>query len=197
MRRGGTRGARGAGFGGSVVIAGVATALLLIAITGARRPAQLEARGAPPWPAPVPRAAAAGIHAAGLSVSGTGFVVTRYAVHLDVLVAGQVVRVPAGVGRGAPVSTSDESGIIHVASDVQAPVFTLGQFFDEWQVALSASRLGGLSGGTVAAYVNGARFDGDPETVVLAPHLQIAVSYAPAGRDLVPGPASYVFPAGV
>jgi hypothetical protein len=84
-----------------------------------------------------------------------------------------------------------------VASDVQAPVFTLGQFFDEWQAALSASRLGGLRGGTAAAYVNGARFDGDPGAVVLAPHLQIAVSYAPAGGGLVPGPASYAFPAGM
>ena len=194
MRRGG---ARGPGFGASVVISAVATVLLLIAITGARRPVQLETRGAPPWPAPAPRAAAAGIHAAGLTVSGTGFVVTRYAVHLDVLVAGQVVRVPAGIGRGAPLGTSDESGIVHVASDGQAPVFTLGQFFDEWQVDLSASRLGGLRRGTVAAYVNGVRFDGDPGTVVLAPHLQIAVSYAPAGGSPVPGPASYVFPAGM
>jgi hypothetical protein len=180
-----------------VVISAVATVLLLVAITGARRPVQLEARGVPPWAAPVPRAAAAGIHAAELSASGTGFVVTRFAVHLDMLVAGRVVRVPAGVGRGAPLSTSDGSGIIHVASDAQAPVFTLGQFFDEWQVALSASRLGGLRAGTVAAYVNGARFDGDPETVVLAPHQQIAVSYAPAGRGLVPGPAAYAFPAGM
>jgi hypothetical protein len=31
-----------------------------------------------------------------------------------------------------------------VASDSQRSVYTLGQFFTEWQVALGAGRLGGL-----------------------------------------------------
>jgi hypothetical protein len=183
-----------------VVVSAVATVLLLVAITGARRPASLEARGAPPWPVPAPRAVAAGVHAAGLSLRPAGtaaVVVTRYAVHVDVLVNGRVVPVPAGIGidrrdrAAAPLTTSDGSGIVHVASGDEGPPFTLGQFFDEWQVALAARRLGGLRG-PVGVLVNGSRVDGDPGPVVLAPHQQIAVSYGTGPR----GPAGYHFPAG-
>lgn len=193
------------GFGGSVVISAVATALLLIAITGARRPLRLEARGAPPWSAPAAGAVAEGVHIAGLSLSAQPGIVTRYAVHLDVLVDGRAVAVPAGIGMDArnrqiaPLYTGDGSGIVHVSSDASSPVYTLGQFFDEWQVALTASRLGGLRNGAVAAYVNGTKFGGDPGTVVLKPHLEIAVSYDP-GRDARPAvstvPKDYAFPAG-
>jgi hypothetical protein len=191
---------RPAGFGGSVAISLVATGLLLIAITGARHPARLESRGAPPWPAPASRSVAVGVHAAGLSLGAAAGVVTRYAVHLDVLIDGKAVRVPAAIGvdgrdrEVAPLSSGDGSGIIHVSSDDPAPVFTLGQFFDEWQVALAPSRLGGLAGGTVAAYVNGSRFGGDPDAVVLAPHQEIAVSYGTGGPVRVP--LKYAFPAG-
>lgn len=187
---------RHGGFGGSVVISAVATALLLIAITGARRPPHLEARGAPPWLAPA--AAADGVHIAGLTMSAQPGVVTRYAVHLDVLVDGRAVAVPAGIGMDAhtrqlaPLYTEDGSGIVHISSDAAAPEFTLGQFFDEWQVPVTASRLGGLRNGVVAAYVNGTRFGGDPGSVVLKPHLEIAVSYGP-NRAV---PKGYAFPAG-
>ena len=179
-------------------ISAVATVLLLIAITGARKPAGREDRGAPPWPAPT--AVDAGVRAAGLSLASAG-VVTRYAVHLDVLVNGRAVPVPAGIGvdrRGravAPLVTSDGSGIIHVSSDASAPAFTLGQFFDEWQVTLTDGRLGGLRGGTTVAYVNGSRLSGDPAALVLAPHQEIAVSYRVGGGPMRM-PARYAFPAG-
>lgn len=179
-----------------MLISAVATALLLVAIAGARRPVHLQARGAPPWPAP--SSAATGVRVAGLSLDAGPKVVTRYAAHLNVFVNGRVVPVPAGIGVGprhlgiAPLYTDDASGIVHVSSDAAAPVFTLGQFFDEWQVALSAGRLGGLRGEPVIVYVDGARYDGDPRTLVLAPHLQIAVRYGSG----VAGPASYAFPAG-
>jgi hypothetical protein len=185
----------GAGFRGSVVISGVATVLLLVAITGARRPVHPEVRGAPPWPAP--GAVATGVQEAGLAFSSSPVVVTRYAVHLDVLVDGKPVRVPAGIGVDqqksllAPLSTSDDSGVIHVACDASAPVFTLGQFFDEWQVPLTGA----------TAYVNGAAYAGDPGTVVLAPHQEILVSYGspPAGgaRSASTVPSRYAFPAGM
>lgn len=189
-------GAKGAAFRGTVVISVAATALLLVAIAGARHPAQMQARGAPPWP--VPSSAATGVRIAGLPLDVGPRVVTRYAVHLDVFVDGRAVPVTTGIGVGrrdrvsAPLYTDDTSGIVHVSSGAAAPVFTLGQFFDEWQVALSANRLGGLRGKPVAVYLNGVRHDGDPGTVVLAPHLQIAVEYG--GRASVP--ASYAFPAG-
>ncbi|HEX6522724.1 MAG TPA: hypothetical protein VF070_22375 [Streptosporangiaceae bacterium] len=190
---------RSAEFGGSVGISAVATVLLLIAITGARKSGGLEARGAPPWPAPT--AVGTGVRAAGLSLASAG-VVTRYAVHLDVLVNGRAVPVPAGIGVDrrsravAPLVTSDGSGIIHVSSDAYAPVFTLGQFFDEWQVTLTDGRLGGLDGGTTVAYVNGSRLRGDPAALVLAPHQEIAVSYVADG-DQGRLPGGYTFPAGM
>jgi len=187
-----------AGFGGSVVVAMVATVLLVIAITGARKPPQLETRGAPPWPAPTAGAIDDGVHAAGLSLVASLVVATRYAVHLDVLVNGRAVTVPAGIGvdprsgQQAPLTTDGTSGIVHVLSDAQAPRFTLGQFFDEWQVTLSADQLGGLRDEPVSVYVDGARQDGDPGAVVLAPHQEIAVSLGQAGQV----PTAFAFPAG-
>jgi hypothetical protein len=166
----------GAGFGGSVVISVVATLLLLIAVSGARRPVVLEARGRPPWPAP---SSDARVPAAGTA----DFVVTRFAVHLDVLYGGKPVIVPAGVGSaGDGLFTTDASGIVHVASDQQAPEFTLGQFFTEWQVPLGAA----------TAYVNGHLVRGAPGAVVLAPHQEIAISYGAGG----PVPDRFKFPAG-
>jgi aspartate-semialdehyde dehydrogenase len=186
------------GFGGSVALSLVAALLLAAAITGARQPPQLEARAGPPWPAPPPGAVAAGVHAAGLSLAAGLVVATRFAVHLDVLVNGRAVTVPAGIGvagparEQAPLTTTDDSGVVHVASDAQAPRFTLGEFFGEWQVALSADRLGGLHGEAVSVSVDGTHADGDPGAVMLAPHQEVVVSVGSSSRV----PASYTFPAG-
>ena len=195
MRRTGGR----AGFRGSVAVSAVATMLLAAAIAGARKPPQLEARGAPPWPAPAPGAIAQGVAAAGLPLVARLVVVTRFAVHLDVLVNGRAVRIPAGIGvdgsagERAPLTTADDSGIVHASSDAQTPRFTLGEFFDEWQVALAADRLGGLRPETVSVYVDGTRTNGDPRAVVLAPHQEIAISVGPRSAP----PATYAFPAGM
>jgi hypothetical protein len=72
-------------------------------------------------------------------------------------------------------------------------VFTLGQFFDEWQVRLSRGRLGGLRAAPVTVFLDGSRAAGAPGSVLLTPHLQIAVTYRPG---LAPVPATYSFPAG-
>jgi hypothetical protein len=91
--------------------------------------------------------------------------------HLDLLVNGQAVTVPAGVGLAEPVdngsgfcfvpadgdchsgdnyypavaqsplSTISTSGIIHVQAD-RPGVYTLGQLFDEWGVRLNQSCVG-------------------------------------------------------
>lgn len=97
-------------------------------------------------------------------------------VHLDVIVDGRRVTVPAGVGlaepddtgpckppqprvgdcaadgfyvaqvANSPLHTHSASGLIHVESD--RPVsFTLGQFFDEWGVRLDARCVGGYCSG--------------------------------------------------
>jgi hypothetical protein len=78
-------------------------------------------------------------------------------------------------------------------------VFTLGQLFTEWGVALNANQVGGLKvDGTHAlrAYVNGRRLQGDPATIRLKPHLEIALWYGPAGTN-PKVPKSYRFPEGL
>jgi hypothetical protein len=141
-----------AGFGGRVMISVTATLVLVLVIFSPPAAARLEARGVPPWPAPDPAQLASGVHAAGLTLLPTPGVVVRYVVHLDVIADGRRVTVPAGIGldyrdrRIAALYTSDSSGILHVDSDADRDIFTLGQFFDEWQVALAANRLGGLGG---------------------------------------------------
>jgi hypothetical protein len=192
---------RPAGFGVRLAVSATATILLVIAIIGAGRPARPQARGGPPWPAPAQ--VAVGVRAAGLSLRPAPGQVVRYAVHLDVIVDGQRVTVPAGIGIDyrarliADLYSDDTSGIIHVASDSQQGVYTLGQFFAEWQVALTAGHLGGLQVSRrdpVEVYLDGARVTGDPGSVVLAPHQEIVVAYR-AGSARIP--AGYAFPAGV
>jgi hypothetical protein len=65
----------------------------------------------------------------------------------------------------AALYTSDGSGIIHVDSGRDQGVFTLGQFFDVWQVALGPRRLGGLQAtrhDPVTVYLNGSRVTARP-----------------------------------
>ncbi|HUY58691.1 MAG TPA: hypothetical protein VMV16_03190 [Solirubrobacteraceae bacterium] len=95
--------------------------------------------------------------------------------HLDVIVNGQAVTVPAGIGMAepfdfgpcspffsdgdcatgsifdglvadTPLHTHSTSGIIHVETD-RPGVFTLGQFFDEWGVRLNQNCVGGYCTG--------------------------------------------------
>jgi hypothetical protein len=188
-----------AGFGGRVALCAVATVLLVLA-GRIDDPARLQARGAPPWPAPAAAQVPAGVHAAGLALPAGQPDVVRFAVHLDVIVDGRRVTVPPGVGaRGrltAALYTSDSSGIIHIESDSDQSEFTLGQFFDEWQVALTRDQLGGLRASRhdlVEVYLDGSRVAGPPGSVLLAPHQEIAVTYRP-GEVAVP--AGYAFPAG-
>ena len=62
--------------------------------------------------------------------------------------------------------------------------------------ALSPRYLGGLRASRddpVAVYLNGSRVAGQPGSVLLTPHLAIAVSYRPGSVAI---PARYAFPAG-
>jgi hypothetical protein len=198
LRRGVKRGVRLDWFGVRVALGAVATALLLLGLRGSHG-SGLEARGAPPWPAPAPVAVAGGVRAAGLPLLFTPGEVVRFAVHVDVIVDGQPVIVPSGIGvdaparRVAPLYTSDTSGIVHVTSNSEQDVFTLGQFFDEWQVPLTRGRLGGLRAAPVTVYLDGSRVAGPPGSVLLTPDLQIAVTYRPGSARV---PAAYPFPAG-
>jgi hypothetical protein len=159
----------------------------------------------PPWA--IPADARPYIKAAGLSVLSEEQLEVHYHAHLDVIDASQKVTVAAGIGfvvvnnkaTGITVlHTHDTSGILHVESAKPQP-FTLGQVFTEWGVALSATQVGGLHADDtheVQVYVNGRRFTGDPATIRLKKHQEIAVWYGPAGTKPTV-PKSYRFPAGL
>lgn len=137
----------------------------------------------PPWPAPADASAA--VAAAGLPMLGSELAVEHIHAHLDVLVDGEPVAVPAGLGidttRGAmgPLHTPDGSGVIHVESPVKRK-FSLGEVFSEWQVSLSADNIGALravDGKAVRVFVNGAQQAGNPAAIMLGDRDEIAVVY--------------------
>lgn len=159
---------------------------------------KMATRGAPPWSRPADTAV--GVRLAGLEMSRATGEVTRYDLHLDVFVNGKHVAVPANIGvdqRTSEISalhTTDSSGIVQVDSNAQSPRYTLGQLFDEWQVPLSATRIGGLQAGrreSLAAYVDGTQAKGNPRRIALGPQQQIAIEF---GAGPFHPPASYQFP---
>ncbi|WP_204082730.1 hypothetical protein [Asanoa ishikariensis] len=156
----------------------------------------------PPWPAPFD--AAAQVKDAGLPMLGTEGEVVHIHAHLDVVANGQKVEVPAligideSTGQLSPLHTHDTTGVIHVESPVKAE-FSLGQFFTEWDVSLSADHLGSLhtgDGKVLQAYVNGKQVQGDPAAIVLHAHDEIALVYGTAAQQANP-PASFAFPEGL
>jgi len=124
--------------------------------------------------------------------------------HLDVFVDGVPVVVPSGIGINtqdpeverfelpngsvgyggiqvcgapciSPLHTHDETGILHTEA-ATSELNTLGQFFDEWDVALSASCVGELCGPKpIAFYVDGVAYTGDPRAIELADRREIAI----------------------
>lgn len=156
----------------------------------------------PPWS--VPADPTARVQAAGLPMLGAEGTVEHIHAHLDVIVDGKPVAVPAEIGIDeagggiSPLHTHDTTGVLHVESPVKAD-FSLGQFFTEWQVALSQNQLGGLTAGdgkVLRAYVNGTPYAGDPAGIVLHAHDEIALVYGTPDQQANP-PSSYDFPAGL
>lgn len=159
------------------------------------------------------------VHAAGLDLLAPENLTVHYHPHLDVVVDGHSVPVPAGLGISvadaeghipgthdpaqpgiAPLHTHDTSGILHVESPTD-PQFTLRQLFTEWDVALATSQGGSYrdgSGTSVRVFVDGQQLTTDPAGVVLPPHEEIAVVVTTgATTTTVPPPSSYAFPAGL
>jgi hypothetical protein len=152
----------------------------------------------PPWHAPANVSAA--VAAAGLPMLGEEGTALHIHAHLDVIVNGRPVEVPADIGideaarKISPLHTHDTTGVIHVESPTQAQ-FSLGQFFSEWQVSLAADHLGGLrTDGTnvLKVYVNGKPYQGDPGGIILHAHDEIAVVYGTAAQQQNP-PGTYQF----
>ncbi len=163
--------------------------------------ASAPAPGSTSWAAPADASAAT--RAAGLPMLGEEKLAVHYHAHLDVLVDGQAVPVPAGLGIDqvrqliAPLHTHDGSGIVHVESATDVP-FTLGQVFTEWGQPLRANAVGPValgSGRVLRVYRNGQAVTGDPAALVLHGHDEVVVWVGPADQQ-PQVPSSYKFPAG-
>jgi hypothetical protein len=164
----------------------------------------------PPWLPPAVinqgKQTTAYVAAAGLPYSEEMLTV-HYHAHLDINADGKTVAVPPYIGFVvecgkavglAPLHTHQQDGIIHIENSVPA-TFVLGQFFVEWGVRLTADCVGGLCSGKgkeLAFFVNGNRFTGDPGSIVLHKHDEIAIEYGDTGKLPKP-PSSFAFPDGV
>jgi predicted small secreted protein len=154
------------------------------------------------WPAPADATAQA--KAAGLPMLGQEGQVLHIHSHLDVFVDGRPVTVPAEIGidlvnqRISPLHTHDTSGVVHIESPVKRD-FTLGEFMTEWHVPISKDALGPLKTGggkELHVYVNGKERAGDPASLKLGAHDEIAVVYGTA-NEKVHVPAAYNWPQGL
>jgi hypothetical protein len=124
--------------------------------------------------------------------------------HLDVLVDGRPVLIPAGVGINiadpgvkhgqwnggpaygsielcaqpciSPLHTHYQSGLIHTESGNSTPN-RLGQFFTEWDVALTDSCVGQYCkpATKIAVYVDGKQYSGNAADIALTDRKEIAI----------------------
>jgi hypothetical protein len=79
----------------------------------------------------------------------------------------------------SPLHTHAGEGLLHTESSVaDAPPFTLGQFFTEWDVRLDEDCVGEFCAPEtpIAVYVDGERYDGNPAQLELTTHLVIVIA---------------------
>jgi hypothetical protein len=189
------------GGGAAIVAAAVAISLSLTAgggVTGIKLtalttpgPAGSEGVAVPnAVPLAEPAASTMGQPIDGIGCQAMGHSLFHIHAHLTIFVNGTARQVPAGIGipgaetvqtpRGPFVSRGDcfywlhthvADGIIHIESPVWR-VFTLGDFFDEWDQPLSTAQVGPAKG-HVTVFYNGKVYAGDPRSVPLTRHAQI------------------------
>jgi hypothetical protein len=153
------------------------------------------------WPLPADPSAAA--TKAGLPMLGEEMLKVHYHAHLDVIVRGAVITVPAEIGidngrhRISALHTHDATGIVHIESGEDIP-FTLGQLFTEWGQPLTANQVGPVTSGhdeQVRVYRNGTAITGDPAALKFTAHDQLVVWLGPASEQPRVRSA-YTFPSG-
>ncbi len=146
-------------------------------------------KGKAPWP---PEYASLPDRLAPLKLTSLGAEGTKLHIHqhLDIFVNGKRVTVPSLIGiyaNGDPsnggffveLHTHDTTGIMHLESPKDG-AFTLGQFFGTWGVRLSQRCIGGYCAtatNPLRFFVNGKRFIGDPNNIVLKNHQEFAIAY--------------------
>jgi hypothetical protein len=121
---------------------------------------------------------------------GSGADAEHYHAHVSLIVNGQQLAIPLGIGIGNSVvvgdslaiagtcfywlHSHDRTGIIHVEPSETGHTFTLGEYFDVWGEPLTSGNVAGNQG-TVTVYIDGARYFGDPRAIVLSAHQQITL----------------------
>ena len=183
--------------------------LLMAVISVAPLSAAIAATGALTWPAP--KDTLRQVHLAGLIPLPQETIEYHVHDQLYVFVNGQAVTVPAGIGINtqdpgvasfptgsgetiglvapcqlaciSPLHTHDASGLIHIEAPKRES-FNLGQFFTEWGVRLNAACVGNYCrpATSIHAYVNGARYSGNPAHILLtgAQKITIVIGIPPA-----------------
>jgi hypothetical protein len=187
------------------VVSALAAVALLVAAAGALEPPRVPASYAgggtalPPWPAPV--TPAEGVRAAGLDAAPSEGMVQHFHVHLDVLVDGRPVPVPANIGIDvqqqlySEIHTHADTGVVHAEAADAGTTFTLGQLFVEWGVRLDARHLGGLEEGDgrrLWAFVDGRPLEGDPADLRLVDHQEIVLAFGTEPPSPVPSTFDFV-----
>ncbi|MGE5828206.1 MAG: hypothetical protein ACM30G_07555 [Micromonosporaceae bacterium] len=182
---------------GLVVTGLLVNGLLVTGCGGAAAPS-------PPTNWPLPADAGAAARAAGLPMLGQEMLDVHYHAHLDVIVRGQKITVPAYVGIDAgrktitALHTHDTSGIVHIESAADIP-FTLGQFFNEWGQRLTVAEAGPVAATSdeeVRVYRNGKLVAGDPTAVKFEAHDEIVV-WLGLKSENPKVPAGFTFPNGL
>ncbi len=142
---------------------------------------------------------------AGLPMFANEVTTVHYHAHLDLLIRGEPVLVPAFVGIDrrtttiSPLHTHDTTGTVHIESP-QDVGYTLGQFFTEWGQRLSDEQIGPVSladGEQLRVYRNGKLVTGDPAAIVFVAHAEYFIWVGPAGSPPSKPPATYRFPKGL
>ena len=156
----------------------------------------LGAAAAPPWP--LPPDATDRVAAAGMDTGPMGMA-EHYHAHLDIIVNGEAVPVPANLGIDpvtggmAALHTHTADGLVHVEADTQDEAFTLGQLFTAWNVKLTAEQIGSMTttdGNELKVYVNGEEQSGNPAMLRLADQQQITIVFGDQQVDI---PDTYDF----
>jgi hypothetical protein len=194
---------------GAAVVAGAAILAIVLTSGGGKAPpapaptAALGPEGIALETGPV--LAPASTAATGQTIDGIGCNAAEQSVyhihsHLAVYVNGAARQIPAGIGVVEPsvsqtpngpfvsatrcyywLHTHAADGLIHIESPTQR-TYTLGNFFDIWRQPLSAAQAGPATG-TVTAFVNGAKYTGDPRAIRLGDRTSIQLN---VGTPAVP-----------
>jgi hypothetical protein len=159
--------------------------------------------GPAPWS--LPTDATPYVSAAGLQFLSAEQLAVHYHAHIDIIVNGKAVAVPALIGITAQIGspaysflhTHTNDGVLHIESP-QNTKFTLGQAMVEWGVRLTSTCLGGYCSDSThdfKVFVNGQQQSGNPQNIVLKAHQEIALWYG--AKSATPNvPSSFKFPAG-